>query len=145
MIEKLTAETAAIAAKLAHQLWPEVTKPELTKDFTDILNNDDWICLLYKPDEIKYAGFILMSLRRDYVEGSDTSPVAYIEGIYVAEPFRRNHIAQQLVAAGAAWGKQKGCTEMGSDCEQENAASIAFHTGAGFQEVSRLVCFLKQL
>lgn len=90
-------------------------------------------------------GFAQCGLRHDYVEGTDSSPVGYLEGIYVMEPYRRTGVARALVEAGEDWARARGCREFASDCEIENAQSLAFHLGAGFAEAGRLICFVKGL
>ena len=91
------------------------------------------------------AGFAQAQLRRDYVEGSSTSPVGYLEGVYVEPDFRRRGFAQALLRACEAWARERGCAEFASDCELENEASAAFHARMGFAEVNRIRCFLKPL
>ena len=91
------------------------------------------------------AGFAQCQLRRDYVEGTSSSPVGYLEGIYVDEARRRRGHARELLRACEAWAKERGCTEFASDCELDNAASLAFHLHAGFEEANRLICFAKRL
>ncbi len=68
------------------------------------------------------------------MKGKSTSPIAYLEGIYVAEEYR-NH----------GWAREMGCTEFASDCEHDNAASLNFHLAVGSEEVKRLICFKKDL
>ena len=51
------------------------------------------------------AGFAQAQLRRDYVEGSSTSPVGYLEGVYVEPDFRRRGFAQALLRACEAWAR----------------------------------------
>ena len=91
------------------------------------------------------AGFAQAQLRRDYVEGSSTSPVGYLEGVYVEPDFRRRGFAQALLRACEAWARERGCAEFASDCELDNEASAAFHARMGFAEVNRIRCFLKPL
>jgi aminoglycoside 6'-N-acetyltransferase I len=43
-------------------------------------------------------GFIEAMVRHDYVNGCETSPVAFVEGLFVTEPHRRQGVAQALVA-----------------------------------------------
>ncbi len=86
-----------------------------------------------------------MSIRSDYVEGATSSPVAYIEGIYVKPEFQRSGIGRKLVAHGEDWGKQKGYTQIGSDTEIKNQTSIGFHLKIEFREANRIVCFLKEI
>ena len=78
-------------------------------------------------------------------EGAYTSPVGYLEGIYVEPAFRRCGVAAELVRACEAWARARGCSEFASDTEAENVRSIHFHLSVGFQEANRVVCFLKRL
>lgn len=42
-------------------------------------------------------------------------------------------------------GREYGCVELASDALLENTASHAFHGQVGFQEVERLVTFIKPI
>jgi aminoglycoside 6'-N-acetyltransferase I len=95
--------------------------------------------------EGEVAGFAEVSLRTDYVNGCATSPVAFLEGIYVSEPHRRRGLGRALVAAAEQWGREQGCRELGSDALLGNDLSHRFHGGAGFEETERVVYFRKPL
>ena len=109
--------------------------------------------LIAKPDAaffLAYAeetavGFAQCQLRYDYVEGTETSPVGYLEGIYVADGYRKQGFARELLQACEAWAKAKGCREFASDCELDNAKSLQFHLNMGFEEANRIICFTKKL
>lgn len=90
------------------------------------------------------VGFAQCALRRDYVEGSSTSPVGYLEGIFVLPEHRRRGIAHRLVDACQSWAQLQGYKEFASDCELDNLESQRFHQACGFAEVNRIVCFLKK-
>ena len=90
------------------------------------------------------CGFIEVSLR-DYAEGCQTSPVAYIEGWYVDAESRRHRLGTRLVQAAEAWARRHGLKEIASDTQIENAVSIQAHKVLGYEEVERLVCFRKAL
>ena len=90
-------------------------------------------------------GFAQCQLRHDYVEGTETSPVGYLEGIYVREGARRHGIARQLISACESWAKAQGCTEFASDCELDNMDSQQFHRAVGFEEANRIVAYVKKL
>ena len=46
----------------------------------------------------EYAGVALCALRHDYVEGCETSPVGYLEGVCVQEEYRQQGVARKLVS-----------------------------------------------
>jgi aminoglycoside 6'-N-acetyltransferase I len=80
-----------------------------------------------------------------YADGASTSPVGYLEGRYVSPQFRNRGAGRMLVEAGEAWARDRGCTEMASDTEIDNAVSIRLHAELGYREVERVVRFLKSL
>ena len=82
---------------------------------------------------------------RNYAEGCVTSPVAYVEGLFVDPDLRRRGVATALLAAAEAWAKAAGHRELASDAVPGNAASLAWHGRVGFAEVERIVCFRKAL
>ena len=126
------------------RLWPEQARAELEPEFATLLDGDEAAVFLLFADG-KAAGFAHCQLRHDYVEGTDSSPVGYLEGIYVEEALRRRGHARALLAACETWAAGRGCTEFASDCELGNEASRAFHLHAGFDEANRIVCFAKRL
>ena len=91
------------------------------------------------------VGFAQCGLRHDYVEGTDSSPVGYLEGIFVKEEYRKQGYAKELMSACEQWAKKQGCVEFASDCELSNTDSFAFHMSMGFEEANRVICFTKKL
>lgn len=98
----------------------------------------------YTPARLA-VGFVEASLRSDYVNGTGSSPVAFLEGIYVTTEHRRQGIAAQLVDAVAAWASSLGCREFASDAPLENELSQRVHNALGFRETERVVFFRKVL
>ncbi len=139
-IISLNSENEKIWAKLCCRLWPENNIDSFLKDNKD---NNEW-AFLYKVDN-KYVGFINLSLRNDYVEGTSTCPVAYIEGIYVIPTFRKKGIAKALIEFSKIWAIEQGCSELASDCELTNQISRDFHKNVGFEEVNIIVCYTMKL
>jgi len=90
-------------------------------------------------------GFVEASKRVDYVNGTNSSPVAFIEGLYVEPASRNNGVARALVAAVEAWASAQGCSELASDSLLENVAAHAVHRALGFKETERVVYFCRAL
>ena len=144
MICQANQEDSFMVAQLAAQLWTSQTTEKFKEEFDVLLDRSDaavFLCLA----EDKPVGFAQCQLRYDYVEGTETSPVGYLEGVFVEEEYRNQGYAAKLLAACEQWAKDKGCTEFASDCELENTQSFAFHLRCGFQEANRIICFTKKL
>ena len=144
MTRKAESKDLYILSELACQLWPDHTVAEMCSEFADMIAKPDAAFFLAYADETA-VGFAQCQLRYDYVEGTDSSPVGYLEGIYVASEYRKHGIARALLSACEAWAKNKGCTEFASDCELENVQSLQFHLNVGFEEANRIICFTKKL
>ena len=138
-----SADAAAVAA-LACELWPEHSAEEMRSEITSLLAREDAAIFLYR-EQGEAVGFAQCQLRRDYVEGTETSPVGYLEGIYVREGARRQGVARRLLSACETWMKARGCTEFASDCELDNTDSQRFHRAVGFEEANRIVAYVKKL
>lgn len=144
MIKKATESDMPALAELAIQMWDDATLSELEEHFAELINCDDAVCFL-KYVEGNSIGFAQCQLRHDYVEGTDTSPVGYLEGIYIQKEFRHQGYARELLHECEEWAKEKNCSEFASDCELSNHDSLCFHMAMGFKEANRIICFKKEL
>ena len=142
-IVKAEAKDASEVARLRLQLWPEHDIEDMELEFRELIQMDDAAVFLAREGEA--VGFAQCQLRRDYVEGTESSPVGYLEGIFVAQPCRNRGYARALLAACQDWARARGCTEFASDCELTNSESLAFHLRMGFLEANRIICFTKRL
>jgi aminoglycoside 6'-N-acetyltransferase I len=91
------------------------------------------------------AGFTEAALRSDYVNGCTTSPVVFLEGLYVVPGRRREGIARALIAAVETWARERGYEELASDALIDNVESHDLHRAVGFSETERVVYFRKNL
>jgi aminoglycoside 6'-N-acetyltransferase I len=127
---------------LRRELWPDAEAGDIA-------------CMLKEP--ARFAAFIArntnagaigfaeVSLRHDYVNGCETSPVGFLEGIYVVPLFRRRGVAASLVRAVEQWTLAQGASELASDALIDNVDSHRMHAALGFQETERVVGFRKRL
>ena len=144
MIRKAEIKDLAILAEQACQLWPNHTVEEMHAEYAQIIEKPDAAFFLAFAQETA-VGFAQCQLRHDYVEGTDSSPVGYLEGIYVADRYRKQGVAKALLTACESWAKSKGCCEFASDCELDNTQSLQLHLRVGFEEANRIICFTKKL
>lgn len=131
-------------AELAIQMWNSCSAAELEADFSSILSSKTAVCFIAFSGDMA-IGFAQCSLRNDYVEGTSSSPVGYLEGVFVKDKYRSKGYGKELVCACEKWAKSMGCTEFASDCELTNAGSLKFHLSMGFDETNRIICFRKDI
>jgi len=90
-------------------------------------------------------GLAEVSLRWDHVNGTTSSPVAFLEGLYVDDRERRRGLARRLVDAAVAWAHLKGCRELASDVLEANLMGQRVHRALGFEETERVVYFKRRV
>lgn len=132
-------------ARLREALWPgslDGHRREVAAYFET--PPDTSTCLVAEVAAGGVIGFVEVGLRA-YAEGCHSSPVGYLEGIFVDESHRKLGVGRALVHAAERWAREQGCTEMASDREIHNEGSGRFHATLGFEEVERIVCFRKSL
>lgn len=134
-------------AALRAELWAGDSIEEHRAELESVLAapHRDRVAFLAIGDEGEVAGFAEAAIRRDYVNGCDTSPVAFLEGMYVRPDHRHAGVARMLCRAVEEWGGVAGCTELGSDADIENGEGHAFHDAIGFQETERVVFYRKPI
>ena len=96
-IRKAEPEDLPEVVRLAAELWPQHTLEELEEELEPYTDRRDAAVFLAYQEGRKPCGFAQCGLRRDYVEGTETSPVGYLEGIYVRPLCRGQGIARLLV------------------------------------------------
>lgn len=144
MVRKAGKQDLEILANLAVQMWDSHSVSDLIAEFSEIISKGKaQFFLKYENDAP--VGFAQCQLRYDYVEGTKTSPVGYLEGIFVKEGCRGKGYAKELLAECEAWAKCNGCHEFASDCEIDNIESLHFHKAMNFTEANRIICFTKAL
>lgn len=128
--------------RMRQALWPDSTKVELDALLT--LADSGLLVLVAERPGGGLCGFAEIGLRK-FADGCDSSPVAYLEGIWVDPDLRRARIATALVRAAEEWARDLGLSELASDCEIVNHESRAFHLATGFREVQRTISFKRDL
>ncbi|ENX20722.1 AAC(6')-Ighjkrstuvwx family aminoglycoside N-acetyltransferase [Acinetobacter vivianii] len=125
-------------------LWPDDEDAHLL-EMRQLLEQPHTLQLLSYNDQQQAIAMLEASIRYEYVNGTQTSPVAFLEGIYVLPEYRRSGVATTLVQQVEDWAKQFSCTEFASDAAIDNTISHAMHRALGFQETERVVYFKKKI
>lgn len=130
---------------LRMSLWPQTSETQHRKEMAMMLSDPERFAVFVCQDaQGVLAGFAEVSLRA-WAEGCESSPVAYLEGWFVAPCARRQGIGRRLVAAAEDWARSRRCTEMASDTELENRVSEAAHRRLGYSIAARVTAFRKRL
>lgn len=145
MIERCASVEHPGWIEMRRALWPRCTEPEHVAEMRASCSRPKLCAFIASDEDSRAVGFIEASLRTDYVNGTVTSPVGFIEGIYVVPSARRRGVARALVRAAEGWALANGCREMASDARIENGDAHLMHRALGFVETSRVVYFRKDL
>ena len=127
---------------LRRSLWPH-PESEHRDEMIRALRNPDALSLLARDENGMAVGFAEATLRRDYVNGCTSSPVGFLEGLYVRADHRRRGVARALCQAAEDWAAARGCSEMASDTWLGHVDSQHMHEALGFAETERVVYFRK--
>jgi len=146
IIERGTAEHFDDWVRLRQALWPDETTEEHRRYAASLIDRPkDAIVYLAREQGGNIIAFAEATLRRDYVNGCSTSPVGFLEGLYVAAPYRGRGLARLLNKALEEWAAGLGCTEFASDVLLHNESGQKAHEALGYEETERVVFYAKRL
>lgn len=138
------AQDIAMWSALREALWPDVEGAgelaEISEDFVRL----DRAAFMAVADDTG-IGLAEASLRHDYVNGTATSPVAFLESWYVRPDWRGRGVGRALVDAVVEWAREQDVHELASDAAFDNAAAHRAHMACGFVETERVVFFRRGL
>lgn len=127
--------------QLRTALWPDTAEQEHRAEIAQQLTEPSRYAAYLAMNGSHAIGLAEVALRQDYVNGTDTSPVGFLEGIYVAPAQRHTGVARTLLDAVRAWTRMHGCTELASNTGLDNVGSQAAHEALGFVETERVVFY----
>jgi aminoglycoside 6'-N-acetyltransferase I len=133
-------------AELRAALWPGDDAATHAAEIRHALTqSQDAVAFLAIDADGHARGFAEATLRRDYVNGTESSPVGFLEGWYVVPEARGSGAGRALVATVEEWTREQGCSELASDALLDNEPSHRAHAACGFEETERVVYFRKRL
>ncbi len=143
-IRRFTAEDDATWLSKRVALWAEQDHAELAREIVGLAVRDDFAAFGAMTNNGRCVGFVEVG-ERNYAEGCTSSPVGYVEGLWVDEDVRLQGIARRLMETAADWSRSRGYREMASDTNLDITDSQKMHARLGFTETDRIVTFLIKL
>lgn len=130
--------------RLREAVYTGIDREFHEQEMEQFFEGDGNECLLAVTNDGQVCGMIEVSLR-NVVDGCLSSPVGYVEGIYVDSAQRGSGMSRQLLQHAEDWCRSKGCTEIATDAELDNEDAQRFHEHMGFEETYRIVEYRKKL
>ena len=143
VVREARAVDRAAWAVMRAALWPEEDEAAHARGIDALLARGDAWAFIAEIDGAA-VGFAEVAIR-PYANGCDSQPVAFLEGIWVAEGRRRRGIGAALIAHIETFLLARGFREIGSDTPLDNLASHDAHRRWDFAETERVVYFRKRL
>lgn len=128
--------------------WKEMRKAvfsELDDAYHDeemekIISSNEWYCYFLKDKNNTILGLVELS-SRNIVDGCLSSPVAYLEGLYLKPAYQGKGNGREVIAMILEWCRDRGFSELATDTEITNTNAQNFYQAVGFQETYRVVEF----
>lgn len=143
-VREMTEADRAVWAEMRVALWPSCPREWHTTDIGEKLCDPEAWGFIAETAACQPAGLAELSIRK-YANGCESSPVPFLEGIWIEPQFRRQGAAGRLIAHIEAFLTARGFREIGSDALIDNSTSHAAHARWGFSETERVVYFRKVL
>ncbi|MCV2502907.1 MAG: hypothetical protein N4Q30_02285 [Neisseriaceae bacterium] len=87
-IQEIKRENLAQWVRLRQEIWPEDNDETHLLEGLEIIICDNFVSLLATDEQGNELGFVDGSIRHDYVNGCETSPVGFLEGVFVLPAYR---------------------------------------------------------
>ncbi|MDH5178314.1 MAG: GNAT family N-acetyltransferase [Gammaproteobacteria bacterium] len=114
------------------------------QEMIQIHQNSDWLCRFIENDSREIIGLVEISFR-NIVDGCLSSPVAYLEGLYLTEAERGKGHGKQAIDLICQWCVENGFSELATDTQSGNTKAQLFYTRLGFKEIDRVVEYRLEL
>ena len=110
------------------------------KEMKQVFESSDWFCYFLMDENSTTLGLAELS-SRNIVDGCLSTPVAYLEGLYLKEEYRGMGLGREAIEIIKTWSRGQGFTELGMDTELTNLKAQKFFKAVGLQETYKIVQF----
>lgn len=140
--------------RLRKLLYTDCSEKQLLNEIHRIINNqypnvNDWVVYVYERNNKNLGGIIEATIHPNK-EWCDTSPIGFIETLYVDIDLRKRGIATELVKAAEKWALKYGCREMAVDTDHYREKNILIYKALGYEMIEyknkdNNICFKKYI
>lgn len=109
-----------------------------SREMEILLKSDAWHCWFVTDEHNEKIGLVELSLR-NIVDGCLSTPVVYLEGLYLKPEYRNKGLGTQLIKKLRNWCSDQGYSELATDTQITNIKAQQFYEKLGFEEVDRVV------
>jgi aminoglycoside 6'-N-acetyltransferase I len=119
----------ALWAQLRAELWPDESVETHHKELNEFLERGNFWGFVAELSDGTAAGFAEVAIR-DYANGSVSRPVAFLEGIWIRQQFRRPRLGARLLQTVESFLVSRGFAELGADAFIDDRESRHMRAGA---------------
>ncbi len=131
-------EDFTLWSKFRSEIYPLLRPDFDSKEMEQIFHSDLWHCWFVEREDGERIGLVELSLR-NIVDGCLSSPVPYLEGLYLIETERRKGRGTRVIEMIIIWCQEHGYLELATDAEFTNICAQEFYQKLGFEQVDRIV------
>ena len=122
------------------QIYSVLDEQYDSQEMEQIYSSDDWFCFFIGNENEDIVGLVELS-SRNIVDNCLSSPVAYLEGLYIDEDYRNQGLGEKTLELILDWCHKNGFQELATDTEIDNDRAQKFYKNFGFKETDRVVEF----
>ena len=126
------------------EVYPDISPEHDLKEIESISTSDVWHCWFVETDSGERIGLVELSLR-NIVDGCLSTPVPYLEGLYLIGRERGKGSGARVLELLIQWCRKSGYSELATDTELENTRAQRFYRNLGFEETDRVVEYRLEL
>ena len=131
-------------AQFRSQIYPVRSRDLDLKEMESIFGSEFWKCWFIEHKDGERIGLVELSFR-NIVDGCSSSPVPYLEGLYLIESKRGKGRGTQVIEMIKRWCREQGYSELATDAELVNTSAQEFYEKLGFEQVDRVVAYRLEL
>ncbi len=139
-LQPIDIEQLGLWGNMRRAIYPTLNESYNQVEMAEIIKRPDWFCYFISLDEDQHVGLVELS-SRNIVDSCISSPVAYLEGLYLQPNYRNQGIGKRVMQLITKWCADEGFKELATDAELDNVRAQRFYTQLGFEETDRVVAF----